>query len=157
MIYQMKFISKLDSCVKYLRFNETLPMNQSWQMAISSISNKYFTYVGSDDALIYNKESIDKIFHNDGIDCFFWHKYSYFWKSALYKNSKPFFYLPINYYKTGLISTSEILNDIFNGETAWNMLPTVYNSFLSKKIVKKFESNNSQIDFSGIFQIFLVE
>ena len=39
--------------------------------AISSISNKYFTYVGSDDALIYNKESIDKIFLNDNVDCFF--------------------------------------------------------------------------------------
>ena len=90
-----EFISKLNKCVKYLRFNETLPMNQSWQKAISSLSNKYFTYVGSDDALIFNKESIDKIFLNDHVDCFFWQKYSYFWKSALYKHSKPFFSLPL--------------------------------------------------------------
>ena len=91
-----KFISKLDNSVKYLRFNETLPMNQSWQRAISYLSNKSFTYVGSDDALIFNKEAIDKILLNDNVDCFFWHKYSYYWKSALYENSKPFFYLPNN-------------------------------------------------------------
>ncbi len=142
-----KFISKLHNCVKYLRFSKTLPMNQSWQMALSSLSNKYFTYIGSDDALIFNKDSIDKIFMNDHVDCFFWHKYSYFWDSALYQNSKPSFSFPINYYQTGLISTSDILNDVFNGETAWNMLPTVYNSFLSKRIVEKFESINSQINF----------
>ena len=75
---------------------------------------------------------------NQEVDCFFWNKYSYFWKSALYENSKPIFNLPLNKYYSGLISTSKVLNDIFDGFQSWNILPTVYNSFFSIRILKKF-------------------
>lgn len=142
-----EFISSFDSLVRYLKFSDLVPMNQNWERAIPYLTNKYFTFVGSDDALLFDKKSIDKIFLNENVDCFFWQKYSYFWESSLYPNSKPSFSFHMNQYNNGLISTSKILEDIFNEKTSWNMLPTVYNSFLSRKIIDDFKSDNPNMNF----------
>ena len=119
-----EFIVSLPKFVKYLKCDQLLPMNENWQRAIPFITNKYFTFVGSDDGLVFDKFSLDKIFQNRTVDCFFWQKYSYFWNSSLYPNSKPIFSLPFNRYRGGLISTNKIIEDIFEGKVAWNILPT---------------------------------
>ena len=62
-----EFILSLPSIVKYVTFNEMLPMNQNWQRALKFLKNNYFTYVGADDALIFDKLSIDKIFFEEKI------------------------------------------------------------------------------------------
>ena len=116
------------------------------ERAIPYLNNKYFTFVGSDDALIFNKKVLIKSL-NENVDCFFWQKYSYFWEKSLYPNSKPSFSFHINQYNEGTFSSSKILEDIFNERINWNMLPTVYNSFLSRKIVDEFKLVNPNINF----------
>ena len=72
------WIQSLPEVVVYARTSANLSMSANWERCFDYMSNKYFTFVGSDDGLIYNKCSVDDIFNHSDVDCFFWQKISFF-------------------------------------------------------------------------------
>ena len=131
------WIQSLPEVVFYARTSANLSMSANWERCFDYMSNKYFTFVGSDDGLIYNKCSVDNIFNYSGIDCFFWQKISFFWPNTTYEGSPAFFTYPVPIaYK----NHNDLLVDILNSNIPWNSLPTVYNGIISSEFARKVKS-----------------
>jgi len=131
------WIQSLPEVVVYARTSANLSMSANWERCFDYMSNKYFTFVGSDDGLIYNKCSVDNIFNYSHIDCFFWQKISFVWPNTTYEGSSAFFNYPVPItYK----NPNSLLVDILNFKIPWNSLPTVYSGIICSEFARKVKS-----------------
>ena len=141
------YFKKFPDFVNYIKFPKLLPMNENWERALALVQNKYFTFIGSDDGIIFNKNMINRIIEHKSSKCFFWQKICYFWPSSIEKDSKAKFSIPLPFYSEGEIESEEIIKNILKKKLPWNFLPTVYNSFCSKEIISNFYQKYPSINF----------
>ena len=141
------YFKKFPDFVNYFKFSELLPMNENWERALAFVQNKYFTFIGSDDGIIFNRNTISRIIEHKSCKCFFWQKICYFWPSSIEKDSKAKFSIPLPFYSEGEIKSEEIIENILKKELPWNFLPTVYNSFCSKEIISDFYKKYPSINY----------
>jgi hypothetical protein len=129
-----------DQRIAYYRSERRLSMTENWELGLSKARGRYVTVIGDDDGLLPNalSDCFDLITQYQ-VDIVSWYRWPYFWPNAPQQQNS--LYIPFSS-QVHIRNGKDILSKVYRYEIAYEHLPMLYNSFVSKELVQQIKQQN---------------
>lgn len=136
--------------IKYYKTPESLAMADNWEFALSHATGDYFIVIGDDDALLPGSlNKINTILQKNELNVLRWERVYYSWPSIPVKEVANKLDIPVSEYSGAILRSNEIIQSILNLNLSYTMLPMLYNSAISKKMISQLIKKTGRI-FNGV-------
>ena len=137
-----------DSRLLYARTEQRLSMTDNFERGIKLASGDYITVIGDDDLIIPSIFS-DIQFQLNTTDVVCWFRSAYFWNDIEHPQRGV---LTGSLSKTFTkIQSSKILSEAISKFANYQFLPSVYNSWVSKNVIRKIIEVNTELGINRFF------
>lgn len=143
-----------DPHVRYFRSSERLSMSDNWERALEHVRGNYVTFMGDDDGLMPDAIETAERFHRDWPERIVsWFPFIWMWPEALVEDEQ-------SRARTFLGSHAEVrvsrewLKDVYTSREYFSRLPTIYCSFVPRKILEIARSEQGRIFNSPIPDVY---
>ncbi len=129
-----------DSRIKYCRAAERLAMADNWELGLSNSVGAYVFILGDDDALMPDGlEIASELIDRYNLKIISWSRYFYGWSNCIAPWLRD--RLGVNFQQLAEIRNSRAaLENFYQHQLAYEELPMVYNSLISRDIIHKVKS-----------------
>jgi glycosyltransferase involved in cell wall biosynthesis len=134
--------SQQDSRIAYFRTSSRLGMSENWEYALSRVDGDYVFFLGDDDGMIPGAcNSVASLLTKFGPAALTWRKPDYLWPSAPIDHN----YLTLEV-DNALYSLNGrlMLRAVGLGLAGYGILPNIYSSFISVRIIELIKSANGR-------------
>ena len=134
-----------DTRIKYIHPGERLSMSHHWEFALSHVEEGFITILGDDDGLLSNAvDETNNILSETGSEAVNMNPDpdAYFWPN--YLNSNHANLLKVSFEQGYKIYRSrKELRRVLTCATEYNVLPSLYNSFISSRAINELRKMNT--------------
>lgn len=128
-----------DDRIKHFWSDETLPMSQNWELALSNARGEYITFIGDDDGLFSDACKIASgLIARTKADIVSWRPFSYYWGSHIISERKNLLVADVDLnVAIRLVDSRRQLRGFFDFKLHYSQLPMIYNSFVSRSLIDR--------------------
>lgn len=135
----------IDKRIRYHRPSEILSMSDNWDFAVSKASGDFIIVLGDDDGLVAGSmQSIYQIIQKTNVEVVSWARVEYYWPDVLPKNHSNLLIVPYKA-RTGTINGKSYIKNVLRNKADYRYLPMLYNSAVSKHMVKLLIEKTNRI------------
>ena len=134
--------------IRYHRSDRPLSMQDNWNLAYSLTRGDWITFIGDDDGILpFGLRQLDLALKRHDVQAVRWNYAVYSWPTII--DTKLANYLQIcTARQESVIDSRALINDVLNARCAANLLPNVYHSCVSRKILDQIRDRSGAV-FSG--------
>lgn len=140
--------------IKFYTTKKRLPISESWELAINLSSGDYVTLLGDDDGFVKNGVSLAReAIINSGSEVVCWWPHFYWWNNSPSEIKNGLLFLNKPQKILHPFDNSKSIDSFFKEDSSsWNFerLPSVYNSFVSRKLIERIKIETGDVYFNDI-------
>jgi hypothetical protein len=132
-----------DSRIRLLR-TQGLSMQGNWEAGVAEARGSYLFVLGQDDALMPDAlEAVDRVVEQIRPTLISWPRHFYGWPTAVSARSRNRLSV---IYGSGFarLDGEVLLREFFAGKRSFELMPMIYNSFVSRELIDRIRSRHGQ-------------
>ncbi|MBA2372307.1 MAG: glycosyltransferase [Chloroflexi bacterium] len=135
-----------DSRVQHFYTDETIPMAQNWEFALSNAKGDLVTFIGDDDGLLPDACRIaGAVFDDSDTEILAWEPFVYFWPSYWDERRRNRLHARVSFeFNVGAVASGPLLQRFFDFQTHYSKLPMIYNSFVSRSLLERVRDRHGR-------------
>lgn len=123
--------------IRYFRAPERLAMADNWELALQHASGDYITFLGDDDGVLPDAVEIAEEIHAEWPGALLtWRPLVYFWPNSFIPAYRNLVHMHVG---SAIVErgTRALLKDVYAGRKTYEELPSLYVSFVPRRVIDK--------------------